>query len=62
MINTNNSNDGSVSDPTETGSSLQAKALERALSGAKPRTLTPWEWQEWESIQAAQKAADTGEN
>lgn len=27
--------------------SLQAKAMRRALSGATPRTLTPWEWEEW---------------
>lgn len=27
--------------------SLRAKALERALSGATPRTMTPWEWEEW---------------
>ena len=27
--------------------SLRAKALNRALSGKVPRTLTPWEWQDW---------------
>ena len=27
--------------------SLQAKAFDRAMSGKVPRTLTPWEWEEW---------------
>jgi len=27
--------------------SLQAKARKRAMESIVPRTLTPWEWQEW---------------
>ena len=27
--------------------SLRAKALERAQGGAPPRTLTPYEWEQW---------------
>ena len=34
-----------------TDNSLRAKALERALSGTKPRTMTPWEWEEWYAAQ-----------
>ncbi|EED31469.1 hypothetical protein NOR53_2568 [gamma proteobacterium NOR5-3] len=30
---------------------MQAKALRRALSGETPRTLTPWEWEEWYAAQ-----------
>ncbi|WP_439102363.1 hypothetical protein [Congregibacter sp.] len=30
-----------------TDNSLRAKALRRAMSGATPRTMTPWEWEEW---------------
>lgn len=29
--------------------SLQAKALKRAVNGEVPRTLTPWEWEQWYS-------------
>lgn len=28
-------------------SSLDAKAYERAMSGKVPRTMTPWEWEQW---------------
>jgi hypothetical protein len=31
----------------EQDNSLQGKALERACEGKLPRTLTPWEWQQW---------------
>jgi hypothetical protein len=27
--------------------SLRKKALDRAMCETVPRTLTPWEWQEW---------------
>ena len=27
--------------------SLRGKALERATGGDVPKTLTPWEWQQW---------------
>ncbi len=27
--------------------SLRDKALERALGGSVPKTLTPWEWEQW---------------
>ena len=40
---------GDHSRPTD--NSLQAKAMRRALSGATPRTLTPWEWEEWYAAQ-----------
>lgn len=36
---------GDNSRPTD--NSLRAKALRRAMSGKTPRTLTPWEWEEW---------------
>ena len=31
----------------EQDNSLQGKALARATGQQLPRTLTPWEWQEW---------------
>jgi hypothetical protein len=31
----------------ERDNSLRGKALERATSDQLPRTLTPWEWQQW---------------
>ncbi|WOJ91933.1 hypothetical protein R0135_09030 [Congregibacter variabilis] len=43
---------GDHSRPTD--NSLQAKAMRRALSGATPRTLTPWEWEEWYAAQGKQ--------
>ncbi|EAQ97252.1 hypothetical protein [Congregibacter litoralis] len=30
-----------------TDNSLRARAFRRAMSGATPRTMTPWEWEEW---------------
>lgn len=42
-----------------TDNSLRAKALERALSGAKPRTMTPWEWEEWYAAHG-ETSSDTG--
>ncbi|MFT4874246.1 hypothetical protein [Congregibacter sp.] len=43
-------------DSRPTDNSLQAKAMRRALSGATPRTLTPWEWEEWYAAQGIKKA------
>ncbi len=31
----------------ERDNSLRGKALGRATNGETPKTLTPWEWQEW---------------
>ncbi len=31
----------------EKDNSLRGKALERATGEQLPRTLTPWEWQQW---------------
>ena len=31
----------------EKDNSLRGKALERATRAAVPKTLTPWEWQQW---------------
>jgi len=31
------------------GNSLQAKSLDRALNNTVPKTLTPYEWEEWYS-------------
>ena len=31
----------------EQDNSLRGKALERATGQQVPRTLTPWEWQQW---------------
>lgn len=31
----------------ENDNSLRGKALERATGQRLPRTLTPWEWQQW---------------
>lgn len=36
---------GEVDSPED--HSLNSQALERALSGKTPTTLTPWEWEEW---------------
>lgn len=33
----------------EKDTSLRGKALERATGSTVPRTLTPWEWQQWYS-------------
>jgi hypothetical protein len=30
--------------------SLRSAALDRALSGKTPRTMTPWEWEEWYAL------------
>lgn len=30
--------------------SLRTKALRRARHGDVPRTLTPWEWEEWYAV------------
>lgn len=39
-------------DSRPTDNSLQAKAMRRAMSGTTPRTLTPWEWEEWQAAQS----------
>jgi hypothetical protein len=31
----------------EQDNSLRGKSLERATGGQVPKTLTPWEWQQW---------------
>jgi hypothetical protein len=34
-------------DGAHADNSLRGKSLERARGDAVPKTLTPWEWQEW---------------
>lgn len=34
-------------DAQATDNSLQGKAFGRAISKAIPKTMTPWEWEEW---------------
>ena len=43
--------------------SLQSQALERATGDKVPRTLTPWEWEEWyaaHGVPDEHKAKDDG--
>lgn len=34
-------------DAQTTDNSLQGKAFSRATSNVIPKTMTPWEWEEW---------------
>lgn len=36
-----------ASEKAHTLNSLQAKALDRAMGGDRPKTMTPWEWEQW---------------
>mgnify|MGYP000058696081 CR=1 FL=1 len=37
-------------DAQATDNSLQGKAFGRAISNAIPKTMTPWEWEEWYAV------------